>query len=141
VIGAPFAGVVVSGDLSQQLGGPVRRGQVLFEVAPLKAYRLVLQVDEGEIIDLKPGQKGSLVLGAIADAQFPFTVERITPVTTAREGRNFFRVEGLLDYASERLRPGMEGVGKIQVDERKLIWIWTHRMMDWLRLTLWTWWP
>ena len=34
-----------------------------------------------------------------------------------------------------------EGVAKINVDERSLLWIWTHRITDWLRLWFWTWWP
>ena len=42
---APFSGVVVSGDLSQSLGSPVEHGQVLFEVAPLDAYRVILEVE------------------------------------------------------------------------------------------------
>jgi multidrug resistance efflux pump len=46
---APFAGVVVSGDLTQMLGAPVEQGQVLFEVAPLEHYRLVLQIDERDV--------------------------------------------------------------------------------------------
>jgi multidrug efflux pump subunit AcrA (membrane-fusion protein) len=141
VVAAPYDGIVVSGDLSQQLGSPLRRGQVLFEVAPLNAYRLVLDVDEGEINYVREGQRGSLVLASIADESFPFTVERITPVTTAKEGRNTFRVEALLERNSDRLRPGMEGVGKIEVEERKLVWIWSRKLVDWLRLTLWTWWP
>ena len=40
-----------------------------------------------------------------------------------------------------RLRPGMEGVGKIDIDERKLVWIWTHSFTDWVRLWLWSWMP
>jgi len=35
----------------------------------------------------------------------------------------------------------MEGVGKIKIDRRKLIWVWTHKGIDWLRLQLWKWWP
>jgi hypothetical protein len=35
----------------------------------------------------------------------------------------------------------MEGVGKIYVEERKLIWIWTHTLIDWMRLWLWSWLP
>jgi hypothetical protein len=35
----------------------------------------------------------------------------------------------------------MEGVAKIRIEERKLLWIWTHKMMNWLRLFFWTWWP
>ena len=141
VLSAPFEGIVVSGDLSQQLGSGVRRGQTLFEVAPLASYRLVVEVDEGEISYVKPGQKGYVVLASVTEQPFAFTVQTVTPVTTAKEGRNAFRLEALLDGGSERLRPGMEGVAKISVDERKLIWIWTHKLVDWLRLTLWTWWP
>ena len=51
------------------------------------------------------------------------------------------RVEAQLERKSDRLRPGMEGVGKVYIGERKLIWIWTHGFVDWLRLALWRWWP
>ena len=36
---APIPGVIVSGDLSQAIGAPVERGQVLFELAPLLIER------------------------------------------------------------------------------------------------------
>jgi hypothetical protein len=42
---------------------------------------------------------------------------------------------------SERLRPGMEGVGKVAIGERRLIWIWTHKLIDWVRLAFWSWMP
>ena len=41
----------------------------------------------------------------------------------------------------ERLRPGMEGVGKVEIDRRPLVWIWTRQVIDWIRLQLWTWLP
>jgi hypothetical protein len=31
----------------------------------------------------------------------------------------------------------MEGVGKVEVDERKLVWIWSHTLVDRARLWLW----
>jgi multidrug resistance efflux pump len=138
---APFDGVVVSGDLSQSLGAPVERGAVLFELAPLDVYRVVLQVDEGDIAAIRIGQKGSLALSALPEDVFALRVERITPVSTAREGRNYFRVEAGLESTSTRLRPGMEGIGKVDVGERRLIWIWTHKLTEWVRLWLWYWWP
>ena len=67
----------------------------------------------------------------------PFTVRRITPVSTSQEGRNFFRVEAQLKTPSDRLRPGMEGIGKVEVDQRRMIWIWTHGLSDWLRVWIW----
>jgi len=139
---APFDGLIVSGDLSQKLGSPVERGQVLFEVAPLDAYRVALHVDERDIAYVLEGQRGELTVASMPQARFPFTVRRVTPVNTAKEGRNLFRVEaGLEGDAGSRLRPGMKGIGKIGVEERKLVWIWTRGVVDWLRLQIWSWSP
>jgi multidrug resistance efflux pump len=140
-IAAPFDGVIVTGDLSQSIGSPVQRGQVLFELAPLDSYRIILQVDERQIADVAVGQRGRLVLSGFADDPVDFSVGRLTPVSVSNEGRNFFRVEATLQNVPERLRPGMEGVGKIEVDRRRLIWIWTHEVVDWLRLKIWNWQP
>jgi multidrug resistance efflux pump len=138
---APFRGLVVSGDLSQSLGAPVDAGQVLFEIAPLEAYRLVLQVDEWDISYVKIGQEGRLILTSLPEEKFPFTVTKVTPVSLSEEGRSYFRVEAGLAGNSERLRPGMEGFAKVDVDRRRLIWIWTHDMIEWARLKIWSWWP
>ncbi len=135
---APFDGVVVSGDLSQKLGAPVQRGDVLFEIAPLEDYRVVLKVDERDIRDVRIGDHGELLLTSMPNDRLPMRVARVTPVSTAEEGRNFFRVEAQLERGAERLRPGMEGVGKVVVGDRKLIWIWTRYLMDWIRIE--TWW-
>jgi len=135
---APFEAVVVSGDLSQELGSPVEKGQVLFEVAPLDSYRLIVQVDERDIRDVAVGQRGTLKLSSIPEHSFAFSVHKLPPVSEAEEGRNYFRVEAQLDETPERLRPGMEGVGKVDIDQRLLFWIWTHDIGDWLRLTWWS---
>ena len=140
-IKAPFDGVIVSGDLSQSLGAPSQRGDVLFELAPLEDYRVVLEVDERDISAIVVAQKGELVLTGLSDTVIPFTVNKITPVSETKEGRNYFRVEAELEKKLDFLRPGMEGVGKIRIGERKLIWIWSKNLLDWLRLSLWTWWP
>jgi multidrug resistance efflux pump len=138
---APFDGVVVTGDWSQHLGAPVEEGKVLFEIAPLDTYRIVLQVDERDIAPVAVGQQGQLLLSAMPDETLPFTVEKITPVSTAKDGRNFFRVEARLATASPHLRPAMEGVGKVEIDRQRLIWIWTREAVDWVRLKLWAWLP
>lgn len=136
---APFDGIVVVGDLSQLLGSPVELGKVLFEIAPLDAYRVVLNVDERDIAELSMGQRGELALAGMPYERLPFTVRQITPISTPQDGRNYFRVEAQLEPATVRLRPGMEGIGKVEVGERKLIWIWTHTLVEWLRLASWRW--
>lgn len=138
-ITAPMAGIVVNGDLSQSLGAPVEKGQKLFEIAPLDEYRVMLRVDEREIGQLSRGQTGHLALVGLPDRYLPFRVERITPIAEQGDGRNFFTVEARLDESPALLRPGMDGVGKIDIGDRRLVWIWTHPMLDWLRLRAWTW--
>ena len=138
---APFDGIIVTGDLSQQLGAPVEKGKVLYEIAPLDSYRLVIEVDERDIADVAAGQQGNLILSAFPSEMIGVTVDKVTPVSTAKEGRNFFRVEARLDHPHDRLRPGMEGAGKIEIDRRSLLWIWTHQIVDWVRLAVWSWMP
>ena len=138
---APFDGVIIEGDLSQLLGSPVERGDTLFKIAPLSGYRIILKVDESEISYVTPGQTGILALSSLTDRNLPLTVEKITTVAKADDGANIFRVEASLSNAPDLLRPGMEGVGKINAGQARVIWIWTHEITNWLRLWIWSWWP
>lgn len=140
-VAAPFDGVVVRGDLSQELGSPVEQGKVLFELAPLDAWRVILKVDERDIAHVRDGVAGELVLTSLPGQSFPLKVKKVTPVSVAEEGRNYFRVECELPKGAAKLRPGMEGVGKVEAGERSLLWIWTHRFTDWLTLKAWEWLP
>jgi hypothetical protein len=35
----------------------------------------------------------------------------------------------------------MQGIGKINAGRERLLWIWSHEIIDWFRLWIWTWWP
>jgi multidrug resistance efflux pump len=135
---APFDGVVIQGDLSQSLGAPVERGDVLMTIAPAGEYRVLVEVDERDIEDVQAGKAGYLALGAF-EKSLQFTVERVTPMATSRGGRNFFEVEGKLVDAPASMRPGAQGVGKIEADDRTIAWICTRRVAQWMRTTLWSW--
>ena len=138
---APFSGLLVSGDLSQRLGSAVTHGEILFELTPLDAYRIILKVDERRIADVKPGQQGSLVLSSLPQDRFSFMIKKLTPIARADEGRNYFKVEAELTELSDKLRPGMEGVAKINIDSRRLVSIWTRDFREWARLSFWAWLP
>lgn len=135
---APFDGVVLSGDLSQSLGAPVETGQILFEVAPLDSYRVVLEVDEHDVAGLEGERSGHLIIAALPQSTFAFALDQVVPVAVSGDGRNFFRVEATLDKSTTLLRPGMHGVAKVDMGRRKLLWIWTHAVIDRLRLWLWS---
>jgi biotin carboxyl carrier protein len=135
---APFDGIVIKGDLTQSVGAPLRRGDVLVTIAPASDFRLLIDVDERDISAIRIGQNGTVVLGALTDHTIGFEVARITAVAATREDRNVFEVEGRLRHAPALLRPGLQGVAKIDAGSQPIAWIATHRMIDWIRFTLWS---
>lgn len=142
---APFDAVVVKGDLSQQLGAPLEMGKTLFELAPLASWRVMLKIDERDVARVQPGQGGELVLTGAPGQRWHFKLKSVTPVSVVEEGRNYFRAEAqiaeLEGQQGLKLKPNMEGVAKVVVGERSLLWVWTHRFTDWLSLALWQWTP
>jgi biotin carboxyl carrier protein len=141
-ITAPIAGVLVSGDVSQLVGSPVEEGEVLFEIAPMDDFRVVLQVEEADISYLAVGQTGRFAPTGLAGRTVPFTITKLTSVTAQEDGKNTFRVEAELDGRdAELLRPGLEGVAKVAIDRRSRLWIWTRGLRDWLSLFAWEWLP
>ncbi len=138
---APIDGIVIKGDLSQGLGAPVQRGDSLITLAPAERYRLIVNVDERDIAGVAPGQRGQMALASSPSDPLAFVVERVTPVAAIQDGRNTFEVEARLLAAAPLLRPGLQGIAKIEAGDRSTAWIWTHRGIDWLRLTLWSFLP
>jgi Barrel-sandwich domain of CusB or HlyD membrane-fusion len=138
-ITAPFDGVVLQGDLSQSLGAPVQRGKVLMTLAPGDSYRVVVEIDERDIADIRVGQKGHLSLSALPWDALPVLVTRITPIARAVDGANVFDVETEVTAEAARIRPGLEGVAKIEVGQHSLAWAWLHRAADWVRMATWAW--
>jgi len=136
-IEAPFDGIVIKGDLSQNLGAPVQRGEVLMVLAPSDSFRLILEVDEADVAAVRAGQRGELALAAQPDRTLPFVTRRIVPVASAADGRNFFEVEAALEETPPQLRPGLSGVAKVEAGSRALGWLLAHRALDWLRLAWW----
>jgi biotin carboxyl carrier protein len=135
---APFDGVVIKGDLTQNLGAPVKKGEVLMVLAPSDNFRLIVEVDETDIAAVRAGQHGSLALAARPEQSLSFTTRRIVPLATAADGRNYFEVEASLDSPQPDLRPGLSGVAKIEAGHRPLAWLLFHRPIAWARLALWT---
>ncbi|MEM9387275.1 MAG: HlyD family efflux transporter periplasmic adaptor subunit [Pseudomonadota bacterium] len=136
-IAAPFDGLVISGDLTQSLGASVARGQVLFEITPLEGYRVQIDVDDKDIEHLAIGQQGELVLASLPNQRFDIEVVRLTPSSKAQDGRNVFTVEAQVTANDERLRPGMAGIAKVSIGERRVVWLWSRTFIDWLALTYW----
>jgi multidrug efflux pump subunit AcrA (membrane-fusion protein) len=134
---APLTGIVVSGDLRRSEGQPVPRGQVLWEVAPLDAMIVEIDVPDREISRVRMGQPVRVRLESFGGGHFETVLNRIHPQSEQRDGHNVFIAEGEITPGhSTELRPGMRGRASIRGERRPLIWILGHRLWEWLVTTL-----
>jgi len=137
-IQSPFDGIVIKGDLTQTLGAPVQRGEVLLTIAPNNSFRLIIEVNESDIAAIVPGQKGELALAAVPERALMFTTRRVVPFAASSDSRNYFEVEAAMEPQGASLRPGLSGVARIDAGQRTLWWMATHRLFNWLRLMFWS---
>lgn len=149
VLRAPMSGYVLEAVRPRHEGSRVEKGNVMFKVAPtgkLQADLFVRERDIGPLVErfregpdqsAPRGADGTMAATSFPGDYLPFSVERISPVAEVREQRNVFRVR--IELLEERpwLRPGMEGLAKVEVDQRSYAWIWTHQLIDWIRMRLW----
>jgi biotin carboxyl carrier protein len=134
---SPISGTVVKGDLKRQIGAPVKTGDVLFEVMPLESLRAELLVPEDEVFDIAVDQEGYLATVSYPAQRIKFVVERINPMAEVVNNRNVFKVRVRLLETRSWMRPGMEGVAKVSIGKRRYVWIWTRKIVNWLRMKFW----
>lgn len=141
---SPTSGVIIEGDLRQRINGTLEKGEVLFEIAPLKSLRAELLVPASRIGDVRSRMEhpDNPSEGELASASHPgefigFTVERIEPEAEVVNGKNVFRVRVSLDKRIDWLRPGVEGEAKIHVTRRSFAHLWTRDATNWVRMKLW----
>ena len=143
----PIDGVVFSGDLKQKLGAPVTTKDELFQVGEREKLRASITVPEDQIAEVKVGQTGELATSTYPGDRIKFTVERVDPLAVVSEQHNVFKVRAKFAKADIRpwMKPGMEGIAKVNVSsspeigKARLIWIWTHQLVGWVRMKLWLW--
>lgn len=136
---APVDGVIVSGDLSQRLGSPVEKGEVLFEIVPGGSYQLAVLLDEQDSKTVEVGQLGHLKLNAFPDSTMPIEIVRVTPVNEITPSGNYFVAYAALKDATLSIKPGMRGVSKIDVGTRAAVLNWTESFRRWWSLKIWQW--
>lgn len=137
LVRAPFDGVVVRGDLRKRIGSVVARGEPLFEVAPPTSWTLELHVPEHAAAELAPGQAGLFAAFARPDHQVLFQVDRVLDSAQVVDSRNVIVVEADILARESWLRPGMEGVARVQIGPRRIWWVGLHRILNYLRVNFW----
>lgn len=138
VLQAPFAAVVTEGDLRRRIGAPVKHGDILIQVARLDRLYVECAVPERDFPYLPEALSGEIAFASQPRIKFPVRITRIEPAAQVREAGAVFVVRAEpVSGAESWWRPGMGGVAKLDAGKRSLLWVFTHRTVDFLRLYLW----
>ncbi len=140
-IRAPIAGTVLFAMEKPRRNDSVERGQEMFVVAQAGRYRAELSVPEDQIADVTQDKAGQLVIAGKPGVFIPFEVERIHPIAETEDDKNVFKVRATLpaDAAQKYpwLKAGLEGEARVDIDRRSLGWIYSRRLVNWVRMKLW----
>ena len=137
---APFDGEILTakGDLTDKQDVEIKQGEELMQFGDPDTLRAELQVNDRDIQDVSTGQLGTLATVSEPTVKTPFTVSRVIPLGTPKEGANVFTVYGDLPaQVPAGWRPGMSGEAKVDAGKATWGWIWTHRLVDFVRLKIW----
>jgi RND family efflux transporter MFP subunit len=140
-IKSPIDGVLIQGDLQGMVGSPIEKGQALLTIAPAERYRVIVEVDERDLVRLQKDQTGQLVLSALPWDQFKIKTERIFGQANAIDGRNVIEVQANLTQPVSGLKPGLRGVAHLQAGQSNLASIWGRRVKERYTMFAWRWLP
>ena len=142
-IRADEPGLVLFGDWAERRGTRVELGKPLFEVSRGTKLRVRIHVDERDIDHVRQGSRGELAAKSEPGQTMPFEVTRIVPfgqiapLGQRHRPHNVFAVFGEMDQPPSWIKPGMKGTAKIDSGRARMIWIITHKLVDYLRLAFW----
>ncbi|MCC6284679.1 MAG: efflux RND transporter periplasmic adaptor subunit [Phycisphaerales bacterium] len=134
---SPIDGVIVDGDLRERVGSTVKLGDAFFVIARVDDMIAVAKVSDTDVSYIAESMRGELATRSDPAATFGVHVERLVPMARAEGGSNTFEVRAALDETAPWMRPGMEGIVKLNTGPRSIAWILTRRIRDTARLWLW----
>jgi multidrug resistance efflux pump len=136
---APFDGVIVEGEKKDLIGAPVKKGDRIFRIAKVEGLFVTLMVSEKEMRHIHPQAYGEIALLSQPSYNIPIRVNSVIPVAQVKgqEGNQFMIKADLLEEPQAWWRPGMTGLARIDVGDKNVAWVLTHRVVDRLRLLLW----
>lgn len=138
-IAASAPGVVIEGDLRERIGAPVRSGDILMRMTRIEAMYVEIEVPERDAHAILASREAEIAFATLPGQRYPVTIERLEPVARVKTEGNVFVVRAVFTNPGNDAwwRPGMSGVAKVDAGRKPIIWLLTHRLIDFLRLKLW----
>jgi hypothetical protein len=134
------AGIVVGGDAWRRVGGRVRLGEPLLELADPRSFSVLVFIDESWVANIPETGKGTLLLAAYPDDPLDLTLTLVTTATQNRGGVNTFAAWLRFDTTpTSELLEGMRGIVRIDTGETSMLLWYTRGIRSWVTRSIWRW--
>jgi Barrel-sandwich domain of CusB or HlyD membrane-fusion len=137
VVVAPADVIVASENVSSLVGQHVSAGAPLLELIDAGGVSLRIHVPDVVVDDVSIDQTGVFALESEPNQARRFKVTRVGAQGGGQERQNTFEVKAELQETPDWMKPGMQGVARIEVGPRPAWWVVFHRVIDTARLYLW----
>ena len=141
VVTADADAIVLSGDMAERVGSALRKGEQMFQLAPLSGYTVSIDVPQTDVTNVVVGQQGVLKLTAMPFDDFPVEIERVSPAASDASATGAFSIRAALHADNPSFRPGMKGVVHITAGKAIRAWGLTRDFWFWLGMQAWRWIP
>lgn len=137
---APIEGLVISENIDRRQGSLLKKGEILFELAPLQKMFAELAIPAEDISYIEEGAPIVIQLDALPKEQWQVDLQNIQPRSIVVDSENVFIAKVPLENNTTlALKPGMQGQANITLDKRSLGWVLLHkaanRISRWFSMT------
>ncbi len=136
-IRSPATGIILGDSMDKRSNYPVKKGQLLYEVAPLETLRIEVAVPSEELANIQVGQDVEIRINGIGDTPLRGIVHKVRPQSETHHGKNVFVAEVDVANPDGLFKPGMEGTARISAGRHPLIWNYGHRFAERFMISLW----
>lgn len=132
-------GSVTTPHVEDLTGRHLAAGDTFAEVSDSSEARVDVAIDESEISLLKAGDAAAIKVEGFPTQTFRGKVDVVSPKSQAEGDARFFYARVNVANPDGRLRPGMQGRGKISVGWHPIGYVMFRSPFMWLYSKLWSW--
>jgi multidrug resistance efflux pump len=139
IVKATMTGSVVGSDLKKMQFSVVQFGKTIMNLVKTDNLQPLLYIPDDQIIDIKPGQTGELAATGYPDKKIRFRVLTVEKKAVILAQKNVFKAKAeIIDKENLNwIRAGMEGVALVDIEPRLMIWVYTRKAVNWVRMYFW----
>jgi GAF domain-containing protein len=134
-----IAGVVATPHVEDLVGRKLSNGDPVVELMSTQSVVVNVAVPEQDVALVRPGAQTVVKLESFPSATFRGRVDTVSPSGITVGDKHLFFARVALPNEDGRLRPGMQGTGKVQVGLRPLGYVLFRDPALWVWSTLWNW--